>query len=283
MKFFEIPVDQIAADILPRDRSIPDAEAQADLVRSIETIGLRHPVEVFGIEPDEHHTLPWGLVSGYRRLMAFRALGRETIPAVTCNPEDLPAAMAAMLAENEVRAPVTPWEKGRFLEHLVHFGHYPDASAAIAVLYPSATRQQRARLRGFHAVVDALYYDFRTPERLSVSQMDRLATALRIDGREAIATTLAAVNGPSASLAMQWEALRPVLNAILTEGSEPSSSSLPGQRRPRHSLTLRQGMTLTRERTANGWIIRMTGPMAKSPGLVDDVFRLVEKWLQPEG
>ncbi|MFN4157174.1 MAG: hypothetical protein ACK4GO_02030 [Gemmobacter sp.] len=40
-------------------------------------------------------------------------------------------------------------------------------------------------------------------------------------------------------------------------------------------------MTLTRERAPNGWIIRMTGPVARSPGLVDDVFDLVEKWLQP--
>ncbi len=39
-------------------------------------------------------------------------------------------------------------------------------------------------------------------------------------------------------------------------------------------------MTLTRARAHNGWIIRLTGPMAKSPGLVDDVFDLVEHWLQ---
>ena len=277
MKLAQIALTDIAADILPRDRSHTDPAALDDLIRSITAIGLRQPIEVFGLMQDENQPHPYGLISGYRRLMACRALGYETIPALCCNPADIPAALAAMVTENEVRAQISPWEKGRLILRLIEEGTFPDASRAIDTLYPTASRQQRARLRGFFLVVDLLIEaPLRTPESLSTARMDRLATALRLGGGPAIIGTLAA--HATHTLPQQWEALRPVLNTILTE---PDPGPKPG--RPRHALTLRQGMTLTRVRAPNGWIIRMTGPMAKSPGLVDDVFDLVERWLQPDG
>lgn len=279
MKLAQIALSDIAADILPRDRTLSDAAALDDLIRSITAIGLRQPIEVFGLVQDEGQPHPYGLISGYRRLMAFRAMGQTTIPALCCNPADIPQALAAMVTENEVRAQISPWEKGRLILRLLDEGTFPDAACAIDTLYPGASRQQRARLRGFCRVVDMLMdTPLRTPEALSTTRMDRLATALRMDGGPAILATLLAHAGPSHSLPQQWEALRPILNTILTE---PEKGSKP--HRPRHALTLRQGMTLTRVRAPNGWIIRLTGPMAKSPGLVDDVFDLVERWLQPEG
>lgn len=276
MQLAQIPLSQIAADILPRDRALSDPVALDDLIRSIAAIGLRQPIEVFGLMQTEDQPHPYGLISGYRRLMACRALGHTTIQALCCNPADIPAALTAMVTENELRAQISPWEKGRLILRLVEDGTFADADKAVATLYPAASRQQRARLRGFHMVVDVLQNaSLRTPEALSVARMDRLATALRLGGAEAIRATLAANATPAHGLPQQWEALRPILNTILTE---PDSVTKPN--RPRHALTLRQGMTLTRARAPNGWIIRLTGPMAKSPGLVDDVFDLVEHWLQ---
>lgn len=283
MEIRYLPVDQIDPDIMPRDRLGAEPDALDELMRSIEAIGLRHPIEVFAIEPDETYRLPYGLISGWRRLMAFRRLGRPTIPCIACVPADIPAALAAMVAENEVRAPISPWEKGSFLLRLVSSGQFADAAAAVDALYPSSTRQARARLRSFAGVVDAFAHDLHTPEQLTVAQMDRLATALRLGGAEAVSALLRSTRRPGYSLAVQWEALRPALNAILTEQAEPAAGADGARpRHPRHALTLRQGVTLTRERAPNGWIIRVTGPMAKSPGLVDDIFRLVERWLQPE-
>jgi ParB family transcriptional regulator, chromosome partitioning protein len=281
MQLVDIPLAEIAADILTRDRALADPAALDDLIRSIAAIGLRQPIEVFGLIQTRDQPHPYGLISGYRRVMAFRALGRQTIPALCCNPADLPAALTAMVTENEVRAQISAWEKGRMILTLLERGTFSDASHAVDTLYPAATRQQRARLRGFHLVVDTLLDSpLRTPEALSIARMDRLATALRLGGGPAILATLATHASPAQSLAQQWEALRPILNTILTEPA-PDAVTKPG--RPRHSLTLRQGVTLTRVRAPNGWIIRLTGPMAKSPGLVDDIFDLVEHWLQPEG
>jgi ParB family transcriptional regulator, chromosome partitioning protein len=41
-----------------------------------------------------------------------------------------------------------------------------------------------------------------------------------------------------------------------------------------------QGLTIRREMSREGWILRFSGPEAKKGGLIDDVFDLVERWLQ---
>ncbi len=268
MHLADIPLDQIAIDALHRDRGAPDPAAQDDLVRSIRAIGLRHPVEVFatGAGPQTY-----GLISGHRRLLACRELGHATIAALLCTPADIPAAMAAMVAENEVRLQVSPWDKGRLLLKVLDNHLFPDEDAALDALHPSATRQQRYRLRGFMEVALCLP-GLSEPERISTRDMDRLASALRCGGEELLASTLKAA---PVSHGLQWLALRPVLDSILTE-AEPATG--PGRKR-RASLVLPQGLTLTKQRDRHGWFIRFSGEHAKSPGLVDDVFEIVWHWL----
>ena len=276
MHLEHIPLDQIDTDILIRDRTLPDPQADDDLLRSIRTLGLLQPIEVFGIDTDADHPRPFGLIAGHRRLRACRALGHTTIPAVLCAPPDVTTAMAAMVAENEIRAQITPWEKGRLLWTLVDDGRFPDTAAAVAALHPSATRQQRARLRGFAEVYDTFRNRLATPESLGVARMDRLAMALRLGAAEVLTGTLAATHYAGITLNQQWDALRPVLNAAL---SDPGDHT-PRPHGPRHSLTTHKGgLTLTRERTRTGWAIRFSGPLAQSPGLVDDIFDLVERWV----
>lgn len=48
------------------------------------------------------------------------------------------------------------------------------------------------------------------------------------------------------------------------------------------TLKLRQGLTITREPTPSGWLLRFSGPQAKSPGLADDVMDRVEEWFGGE-
>lgn len=280
MRIESLPIDQIDPDILIRDRSHENPAALDDLVRSITDIGLRQPIEVFGLTPHEHNPALYGLISGHRRLQAFRKLGHSEIPAILCNPADIPAAMAAMVAENEVRSQITPWEKGRLIASLIADNAYPDPDAAIAALYPSATRQQRARIRNCHLVYETFDRRLKTPERLTTAQIDRLATALRLGAEDALSATLSAANHMGITLDGQWSALRPVLNAVFSEEPDPGPTEVVERREPRHTMTTHGGdFRLTREKTRTGWVIRFSGPMAKSPGLVDDVFELVQRWL----
>ena len=70
-----IPLAAIEAEALPRDRTAVEPEALAELQASILASGLRQPIEVFAAAPEPGDPGPrYGLISGYRRLAAFRAL-----------------------------------------------------------------------------------------------------------------------------------------------------------------------------------------------------------------
>ena len=281
MQITHIALDQINPNALPRDRSLPSEADQDDLIRSIKSLGLHTPIEVFGIETDDNNPLPYGLIAGHRRLAAFRALGRDTIPAILHNPESLPAAMAAMVAENEIRSPISPWEKGRFLDRLIDDQRFETIDAALDTLYPSATRSQRTRLRNCYHVAATFYPKLVTPEQLTQSQIDRLAAAIRAGVEDAMLMTLDAARYVGITLNMQWQHLAPTLAAIFAE--EPPTLPHGPRREPRHHLNLRPGLILKRERERTGWVIRFYGEEAKSPGLIDDIFEMVELWLGRRG
>lgn len=275
-----IPLTQIDATALLRDRTTLDPAAQAALETSIAAEGLRTPIEVWRLTTPRP-PFRYGLIAGLRRLTAFRALARTdpafaTIPATLRTPASIPAAMAAMVTENEIRAPVSPWEKGRLIIDAVAEGHFPTPDAAVTALYPALSRQARARIRAFATVVDALDGTLATPESLTVQQIERLAAALRGGFEDLILATLAPLARDS--LGTQWSALAPVL----TESLNPRPES-PAPGRPRRMLHLKQGLTIRREMTRTGWILRFSGPEARSGALIDDVLDRVEAWFQVKG
>lgn len=267
-----LPIDQIDASALPRDRSHDDDEALHELELSITASGLRQPIEVWALSrPDA--TRRYGLISGFRRLAACRALGHDTIAAFLRQPRDVPDAMAAMVAENEVRAQVSAWEKGRLILDCVGQGLFDTPDAAIRALYPLHSRQKQCRLRSLCIAVEAFDDALATPERLTVARIERLASALRAGWEEMLHTALRPV--ARACLDTQWSALEPVIHEALNPGAEPLSS---GPDRPRRILRLRKSLTIRRELTRTGWALKFTGPEARTPGLMDDVMTEIERW-----
>ena len=74
--FEPLPLDAIAADALTRDRAAIDPTALEELKASILAPGLRMPIEVFELaDPDGPRR--YGLISGFRRLAAVRALADD--------------------------------------------------------------------------------------------------------------------------------------------------------------------------------------------------------------
>ena len=69
----EIPLDDIDADAMVRDRMALDADEMNELQSSIAAHGLRLPVEVYE-RTAEGQGPRYGLLSGYRRLRAVQAL-----------------------------------------------------------------------------------------------------------------------------------------------------------------------------------------------------------------
>ena len=110
-----IPLEAIDEAALTRDRAFFDPVAQTELSSSIAISGLRMPIEVFEFaEPDGARR--YGLISGFRRLAAFRALHEEAvdkqrfaaIPAFIRQPQGMAKALTAMVEENAIRADVSP-------------------------------------------------------------------------------------------------------------------------------------------------------------------------------
>ena len=285
MDLIHIPLAEIREDALLRDRTGLDPTALQELTTSIFTDGLHQPIEVWRLNtPTDTHR--YGLITGLRRLTAFRALQSwpnperfATIPAFVLPVTDLPHAMATMVSENEIRSPITPWEKGTLLLATVRDEIFPTLDAAIDALYPALTRQRRNRLRSLALVAEECEGLFTTPETLSTAQMERLAAALRGGLAPVIAQILS--ENRNRSLHTQWSALLPTLREALDLETES-----PGHpTRPRRLLHLSngQGLILRRERLKNGWALVFTGPEARKGGLMDDVMDMVEVMLGKRG
>ncbi|MEW6540286.1 MAG: ParB/RepB/Spo0J family partition protein [Bacillota bacterium] len=107
----EIPVDRIRTN--PRQsRQVFDQERMAELAASIAEVGLVQPVVV------RQSGDGYELISGERRLRAFVALGKSSIPALV---RELPEAQVAMavLIENIQRENLNPLEEAVAYRRLV--------------------------------------------------------------------------------------------------------------------------------------------------------------------
>jgi ParB family chromosome partitioning protein len=272
-----IPLAEIDRHALLRDRSVIDEAALHQLQYSIALEGLRLPIEVWQL-PTPHPdpaTGPYryGLISGLRRLTACAALGHTTIPAFLRTPPSTTSALAAMVTENQMREAVSAWEKASLILTSVEEGHFPTPDAAIATLFPALPGASRRRLRAHAAVVEALGHLLTEAHTLGTRQLDALATAITNGHEDLLTATLDPHAGAGAET--QWSALRPVLLDLQREPTNPTTH------RPRRLLRLAQGLTITREPTPTGWLLRFTGSQARSPGLIDDVLDKIEEWFTP--
>ena len=274
-----LPLDAIDAEALPRDRTSLCPEALAELRASILASGLRQPVEVFALAEPSGPNL-YGLISGYRRLAAFRALAEDglpfaEIPAFLRAPGTLEAALAAMVEENEVRAETSPWEKGMIAVTATRAGLSPTLDAAIAALYPRANVAKRSRLRALAHVADALDDLLIAPESLSQNRLLRLSAALRAGFAEVLRAALE--ESHASEPAAQWALLQPVL----LEAEQSLKDELPyAPGRPRRVLRPRASLTIRRELAPEGWVLRFTGRDATGP-LLESVLDEIERLFCP--
>ena len=276
----QIPTLEIDAAALPRDRTHLCPTALTELRLSIATHGLRTPIEVFATDPGSPQ--PYALISGFRRLTAIRALHQltqnptyATITATILRPKSIAEALTLMVEENDIRADLSPWEKGRIAVQARNLGHFDTIDAATIALYPNATPMRRSRLRALALLVDELDGHLTAPETQSQRQALRLAAALRAGFTDLIRTALdqSHTKTPEAN----WTLLQPILDEAEQSLKDPTPYR-PG--RPRRVLRLRAGLTVRRELAAEGWVLRFTGPEATGmlmETVLDEVERMVGK------
>ncbi len=186
----DLPLDAIAPDHLVRDRLPGEeggshAEEMAALVESIRAHGQRTPIEVTPLVEAAGGGLPWGLVSGWRRLRALKALHAETgevrfatVQALVRRPDTAADAYVAMVEENEIRLGLSQYERARVAVRATARGVFASEKAALLALFATASRPKRSRIRAFTEIVHALDGHLRfpaeLPERLGLALVERL-------------------------------------------------------------------------------------------------------------
>lgn len=204
-----LPLDQVQADHLMRDRITLDSDEMAALVDSLRARGQQTPVEVLALGPDRY-----GLISGWRRLKALRQLLAETgdgtkygsVLALLRQPEQASDAYVAMVEENELRVGLSFYERARIVAKAVEAGVYPDDRSALRGLFGNVPRARRSKIGSFLIVVRGLDGALQFPEAISEKLGLALAQALEADPALAprLVADLTAQPPADASAEMAW-------------------------------------------------------------------------------
>lgn len=178
-----LPLAEVKADHLHRDRLVVDAEEMEVLKASIMARGQQTPIEVVALEGGGY-----GLVSGWRRLQALTALhagtGEDrfaTVQALIKPLESASEAYVAMVEENEVRANLSFYERARLACEAARLKVYPTPERAVSVLFAHAPSAKRSKIKSFiriHQMLGGvLRFPAAIPERVGLA----LSAALEAD------------------------------------------------------------------------------------------------------
>lgn len=254
-----IPLDKINDAALVRDRLELDEDEMRELKHSIFTGGLRQPIEVFALSDGDSY----GLLAGYRRIIAYRELLAEgwtetnEIPAFIRTPGDAAATYRAMIEENEIRAELTPWERAMIAVQASERNIFGSIDEAVDELYKFANPTKRSRIRAVAQVIEHLADGILHGRELSLTRCLRIAAAIRQGFADVMLAALQTLSHRNAG--REWEVLRPYVEeaeAMLRERPD-ATESRPG--RPRRVVYLRNNLVLRRERCPDGFILRFTG------------------------
>lgn len=182
-----LPLAAIDETHLMRDRMVQDEDEMAALMASLEARGQQTPIEVV-VLPAPRDGRTHGLISGWRRLTALRRLQAltsdarfDSVLARIIAPADVQAAYVAMVEENEIRAGLSLYEKGRITLRSVHEGVYPTPRAALRGLFGAVSRSRRSKIGSFLELVEPLDALLRFPAMIPEKLGLGLSRALQDD------------------------------------------------------------------------------------------------------
>lgn len=259
-----IPLAQIDQTYLVRDRVVVDGEEMEALKNSLQARGQQTPIEVVALEEGAY-----GLISGWRRLQALRALGAETVNAIITAPRDAPDAYVAMIEENEIRVALSYFERARIVVKAVEGDVFDSDKKALQTLFSSASRAKRSKIKSFIPVASQLGHALQFPTQMGERMGLQLSKVLLSDARAAgqIATALREASCD------RFDAEQKVLNQCLKRlaGSESSGKGAAPKVKRVRSVAPVPGILVSTE----GRSITMRGPRVDSALLAD-----LQVWLK---
>lgn len=166
-----LPHESIELTYLQRDRMVVDEAEMDTLTHSLMERGQQTPIEVVALPGDSKG---YGLLSGWRRCQALRALhartGEErfaTVQALLRRPEEASDAYRTMVDENEIRASLNHYERARIVIKAVDAGVFADEEVGLAGLFGAVPRARRSKIRSFMTLVHALDGALVFPDKIS--------------------------------------------------------------------------------------------------------------------
>lgn len=164
----DLPLDAIEATHLQRDRMHMDPDDMASLKASIRHRNQQIPIDVVSLPNGRY-----GLISGARRLTALKMLHDETgdarfatIKALLRPFDAAPEAYLAMVEENEIRADLSFYERGRLAFEAARLGVFDSPAVAVRMLFQHAPAPKRSKILSFVALHEALGDALRFPEAI---------------------------------------------------------------------------------------------------------------------
>lgn len=278
-----LPLGAVDEEYLIRDRMAGDDDDMKSLAASIAARGQQTPIEVVALGDGRY-----GLISGWRRLRALRALADDgadpgaaarhaTVLALVRRPQDQADAYVAMIEENEIRAALSYYERANVAAEAAAAGVFPNVKVAVSSLYSSVTSAKRSKISRFvvlrDALGEALAFPTAIPEKLGLA----LVTAIEADAAFAarLGDTLrkTAPEDASAERAVLERALKKAgAKASTTAGAGGAARPAKTKAaRPEASGDLVPGLSMT----TNGGMIVLSGDMVDQrfvDGLKDWVF-----------
>lgn len=265
----ELLLAEIDADVMIRDRCDLNEDEMLELRQSIAAHGLRLPVEVYELAEPRADGVRYGLISGYRRIVAVRGLLELTearkylsIRAIIRPRGESDESFIAMVEENEVRSELSQFERGRIAAISTQQGAFVNVEDAVNKLFATGSKAKRSKVRSFALIFEELGDILSFPEALTEKRGLRLAQALRggyeTRLREALAEALA-VDADA-----EWLVLDSVVSAAeqgprdVRRGGRPKKASVSAWQNA-ETLETSAGVTIRKKRDGQGYLLRFEG------------------------
>ena len=245
-----LPLDQIDIDHLVRDRITVDDDDLQALKQSLHQRGQQSPIEVQVLPPARDGGLRYGLISGWRRVLALRMLAEETgedrfnaALSLVRRPERLADSYVAMVEENEIRADLSYFERARIVLKAIENGVYDSEKTALQSLFSSASYARRSKIKSFIAIVAALDGILRFPATISERDGLVLAKALTEDDGLAARLRRALEEAQPQTSDSEKDVLKRVVSNR-TDGEKPAAGSGKGVDEPFVTRSFAKGITI---------------------------------------
>ena len=233
-----LPIAQIDEGYLVRDRIAVNDDDMTALRESLSARGQQTPIEVVELDAGR-----FGLISGWRRLQALRALDRENVNAIITQPRDAPDAYVAMIEENEIRVGLSYFERARIVVKAVQAGVFETEKAALQTLFAHASRAKRSKIKSFIPVASTLGLALKFPTQMGERMGLQLSKALLNDPNAPRRLLMALNTAPRSD----FEAEQAILNEALKGNVESENRDVaPKEKSPiGRSITPVVGVSLS--------------------------------------